>query len=50
LKLLLDENLSPRLIGKLQIRYPDSQHAELLGLKGQSDLHLWEYAASTRPW
>ena len=48
MKLLFDENLSPRLARRLQVLYPDNQHAELVGLKGQSDLHLWEYAARQR--
>jgi predicted nuclease of predicted toxin-antitoxin system len=43
--LLFDENLSPRLIRRLEAAYPQSEHVELVGLKGQSDLELWEYAA-----
>jgi predicted nuclease of predicted toxin-antitoxin system len=42
---LFDENLSSRLVRRLEAGYPDSQHVELVGLKGQSDLGLWEYAA-----
>jgi len=45
LSLLFDENLSPRLIRRLEAAYPQSEHVELVGLKGPSDLALWEYAA-----
>ena len=45
MRLLFDENLSPDLVRRLEAAYPDSEHAELVGLKGQSDLELWEYAA-----
>lgn len=45
MSLLFDENLSPRLIRRLEAAYPQSEHVELVGLKGQSDLALWEYAA-----
>ena len=45
MSLLFDENLSPRLIRLLEAAYPQSEHVELVGLKGQADLELWEYAA-----
>ena len=45
MKLLFDENLSRRLVRRLAVLYPDSQHVDLVALKGQSDLELWEYAA-----
>jgi predicted nuclease of predicted toxin-antitoxin system len=35
-KLLLDENLSPRLVALLSDVYPDSQHVEDVGL-GETD-------------
>ena len=47
MRLLFDENLSPRLVQRLEVVYPDSQHVDLVGLKGQPDLELWEYAART---
>ena len=37
MSLLFDENLSPRLIRLLEAAYPQSEHVELVGLKGQSD-------------
>lgn len=45
MKLLLDENLSRRLVPMRASVYPDSQHVEHLGLQGQSDIEIWRYAA-----
>ena len=45
MSLLFDENLSRRLIRRLEAAYPRSDHVELVGLKGQVDLEIWEYAA-----
>ena len=45
MSLLFDENLSRRLIRRLEAGYPQSEHVELVGLKGQVDLEVWEYAA-----
>ena len=45
MSLLFDENLSRRLIRRLEVAYPQSEHLELVGLKGQADLEVWEYAA-----
>lgn len=44
MKLLLDENLSPRLPSLLTDLYPDSSQIELLGLRGATDTFIWEYA------
>ena len=43
-KLLLDENLSPRLLTRIRRFYPGSRHVEQVGLKGRSDRAIWEYA------
>jgi len=45
LKLLLDENLSRRLLPALQARFPGSSQVTLLGLQSASDAALCEYAA-----
>ncbi len=45
MSLLFDENLSRRLIRRLEAAYPQSEHVELVGLKGHVDLEVWEYAA-----
>lgn len=44
MKLLLDENLSRRLVPFLQETYPGSSQVVLLGLEQASDLSLWQYA------
>ena len=44
MKLLLDENLSPRLSALLADCYPGSSQIEILGLRGASDSTVWNYA------
>lgn len=44
MKLLFDENLSPKLPRLLAAEFPDSVHVRDCGLKGQTDLRVWEYA------
>ena len=44
MKLLLDENLSPKLSALLADCYPGSSQIELLGLRGASDSAVWDYA------
>jgi predicted nuclease of predicted toxin-antitoxin system len=43
-KLLFDQNLSPRLVKSLTDIYPDSGHVYPLGLAETSDKEIWEYA------
>jgi predicted nuclease of predicted toxin-antitoxin system len=44
LNLLLDENLSPRLIPRLTALGIFAQHNAYLGLSGKSDSEIWLYA------
>ena len=44
MKLLLDENLSPRLIELLSDIYPGSEHVHRLGLGSSVDEYVWVYA------
>lgn len=44
MKLLFDENLSPRLVESLSDMYPQSRHVHQVHLGGAEDLTLWEYA------
>lgn len=46
MKLLFDENLSPRLVGLLAAEYPDSTHVEQALGRGRADADLWQYAAT----
>ena len=43
-RLLLDENLSERLLPLLSDRFPNSSHVWLIGLGGAGDLVIWERA------
>ena len=44
MKLLLDENLSPRLVASLDDLYPGSAHIEECGLVNTPDDKVWDYA------
>jgi predicted nuclease of predicted toxin-antitoxin system len=44
LKLLLDENLSDRIIHRIVDLYPDSEHVKALALTNTDDGVIWEYA------
>lgn len=44
MKLLLDENLSFRLVEVLQRSYAGSQHVDSVGLRGQDDASIWSFA------
>lgn len=44
MRLLLDENLSRRIVPFLQSGFPGSSQVALLGLEGASDSEIWQYA------
>ena len=44
MKLLFDENLSPRLVQALFDLYPGSQSVRGCDLRGTSDIEVWQYA------
>lgn len=44
MKLLLDHNLSPKLVKRLADIYPDSKHVAELGMAEALDREVWEYA------
>jgi predicted nuclease of predicted toxin-antitoxin system len=43
-KLLFDENVSPKLAIELRDDYPGSAHVRDVGLRGAEDHRIWEYA------
>ncbi len=45
MKLLLDQNLSPRLAGTLAALYPRTTHVRDVGLQAADDDTVWAYAA-----
>jgi predicted nuclease of predicted toxin-antitoxin system len=44
MKLLFDENLSPKLVNLLADIFPDSVHVDRVGLGGKTDDEVWCYA------
>lgn len=44
MKLLLDENLSRRIVPFLQAAFPGSTQVALLSLEGATDSEIWQYA------
>lgn len=44
MKLLFDENLSPRLSQALADEYAGSVHVRSLGLRGADDQQIWDYS------
>ena len=44
MKLLLDQNLSNRLVAELEPGFPGTLHVRSIGLAAADDLVVWEYA------
>ena len=44
MKLLLDENLSPKLVDYLADAFPNCNHVVLLGMRGHPDTEIWHLA------
>ena len=44
MKLLFDENLSPRLVDLLAAEYPGSAHVDQALGRGRTDAELWQHA------
>ena len=44
MKLLLDQNISFRLVSKLDDRFPGTEQVKRLGLYNKSDREIWEFA------
>jgi len=42
MKLLFDQNLSPKLVRLLEDLFPDSVHVRDVGLKSADDLIVWK--------
>jgi predicted nuclease of predicted toxin-antitoxin system len=47
MKLLFDQNLSPRLVGRLAAESPGSVHVRNIGLAAAPDPAIWAHAAAT---
>ena len=48
MKLLFDQNLSPRLPRLLADLYPESMHVREVGLREGTDAAIWEHAKKNR--
>jgi predicted nuclease of predicted toxin-antitoxin system len=44
MKLLFDQNISFRIIGKINFEFPDSKHISDVGLAGSDDSEIWHFA------
>lgn len=44
MKLLFDENLSPKLVSDLDPGYPGSAHVNQVGLRAAEDQQIWDHA------
>lgn len=44
MKLLLDENLSRRIVAQIEHAYPESTQVALLNMDSANDKELWEFA------
>lgn len=44
MKLLLDENLSPKLVNRIGDLFPNSLHVRDVGMKATTDKVVWDYA------
>ena len=44
MRLLFDNNLSPRLVSNIADAFPDASHVALVGLERSADEDVWEYA------
>ncbi len=44
IRLLFDQNLSPKLVSRLGDLFPNSDHLDLLGLGAADDVSVWEHA------
>ena len=47
MKLLFDENLSPKLVARLAAEFPDSVHVSRVGLDQADDMTVWEFAVAS---
>lgn len=44
MKLLFDQNISPRIVKQLEIQFPEVRQVRHLGLENSSDIEIFEYA------
>jgi predicted nuclease of predicted toxin-antitoxin system len=42
--LLFDQNISPRLVDRLEDMYPGAVHVSMVGMGNALDMEIWQYA------
>lgn len=48
MKLLLDQNISFRILKKIEDDFPEAKQVRKLGLENKSDLEIWNYAKANQ--
>jgi len=44
MKLLFDQNISFRLLRRIEVQYPEAKQVKELGLENSTDMQIWKYA------
>lgn len=44
MKLLFDQNISFRILSKIEINFPEAKQVRQLGIENYSDLEIWKFA------
>ena len=44
MKLLIDQNISNRIINKISLKFPSSKHVSDVGLNNSEDSEIWQFA------
>ncbi len=44
MKLLFDQNISFRLLRKIEVQFPEAKQVKEVGLENSTDMQIWEYA------
>ena len=46
MKLLIDQNISYRILKQIEFDFPESKHVSQLGLYNATDIEIWQFAKS----
>jgi predicted nuclease of predicted toxin-antitoxin system len=47
-KLLFDQNISFRIISKIEINFPEAKQVRQLGIENYSDIEIWKFAKENK--
>ena len=48
MKLLFDQNISFRIISKIEINFPEAKQVRQLGIENYSDIEIWKFAKENK--